>query len=161
MCYSIIIFIVLCVFILLFFSSMKKRHINKHTSKKDIEKLTNRWIERVVVDNDPNLINSMFCSDGSLVGTVSKEIRNKLDIKKYFNYFAKLPNITVVEKHYDISKVTDNVFINTAFITWQWDGQEPVTARMSFVFRNKCIFQLHSSVIPSLNEELYLISGRV
>ena len=129
-------------------------------SKNDIAKLTDQWIHEVTVNNDPDRLFKLFCKDGNLVGTVSKEKREKIDIKKYFDYFAKLPNIEVISSNYNISKVTDNVYINTAFVTWKWDGlDEPIVARMTFVYRNNCIFQLHSSALPDLNEDLYKISG--
>ena len=81
-------------------------------------------------------------------------------IKKNFNYFAKLPGINVVSKKYNISKVTYNVYTNTAFITWTWDGlEQPITARMTFIYRNNCIFQLHSSKLPDLNKSLLQISN--
>ena len=57
-------------------------------------------------------------------------------------------------------KITNNVFVNTAFITWYWDRlEQPITARMTFIFRDKCIFQLHSSVLPEINQNLLNISG--
>lgn len=57
----------------------------------------------------------MFTPDGNLIGIVSQVKRKGRDIKLYFNYFAKLPNI--IKKEYNISKITSNVFVNTAFIT--------------------------------------------
>ncbi len=129
-------------------------------SVNDIARLTDLWIHEVTVNNDPDRVSNLFCSDGNLVGTVSKIERTRIDIKKYFNFFAKLPNIKVVSKDYSISKVTNNVHINTAFVNWMWDGlDEPITARMTFVYRDNCIFQLHSSALPDLNEDLYKISG--
>lgn len=130
-------------------------------SKTNIENLTNKWINAVTVNNDPKEVANMFCSDGSLVGTVSKEIRNYNNIKLYFDFFAKLPGIKVISREYNISKVTSNVYLNTAFITWSWDGlYEPIVARMSFIFRDNCIFQLHSSALPELNNYLLTISGK-
>ena len=130
-------------------------------SVKEIEDLTNLWIREVTERNNPEAISKLFCSDGNLVGTVSQIKRNGEDIKKYFDYFAKLPEIRVVAKEYNISKITDNVYLNTAFIKWKWKGLEvPITARMTFIFRNKCIFQLHSSALPELNKDLYTISMR-
>jgi hypothetical protein len=65
-----------------------------------------------------------------------------------------------VEKEYNISRVTSNVYLNTAFITWKWDGlDEPITARMTFLYRDTCIFQLHSSALPDLNEDLLEVSN--
>ena len=125
----------------------------------NIARLTDNWINEVTVNHDPVAISKLFCPDGNLVGTVSQVKRTGKDIEAYFDYFAKLPGIQVLKRKYNISKVTNNVFINTAFITWSWDGlPEPVTARMTFIFRDDCIFQLHSSKLPSLNDDLYEIS---
>ena len=130
-------------------------------TQNDIANLTDNWIKEVTVNHDPRAISKLFCSDGNLIGTVSQVKRKGADIEKYFDYFAKLPGIKVFEKEYNISQVTKDVFINTAFITWYWDSlDKPVTARMTFVFRNKCIFQLHSSQLPELNEQLHQISNR-
>lgn len=125
-----------------------------------VSELTDQWIKEVVDNHDPEAIFKMFCADGNLVGTVSQTKRKGRDIKRYFNYFAKLSNIKVISREYNISQVTPNVFLNTAFIKWKWDGLDnPVTARMTFLFRNNCIFQLHSSSLPDFNEKLYKISG--
>ena len=129
-------------------------------NEQNIEKLTDNWIEAVTIQNNPTKVAELFCSDGSLVGTVSKEIRTKENIKAYFNFFAKLPGIKVISRTYNISKISSNVYTNTAFITWNWDGlKEPIVARMTFIFRGNCIFQLHSSALPELNEDLLYISG--
>jgi len=129
-------------------------------SENDISLLTDNWCNSVIIKHDPEAISNLFCPDGNLVGTVSQVKRKGLDIKRYFNYFAKLPNINIIKKEYNISKVTNDVFINTAFITWMWDGLEkPIVARMTFVFRNKCIFQLHSSALPDLNDKLLEVSN--
>ena len=93
---------------------------------------------------------------------MSERVRNKENIKAYFNFFVKLPGIKVISRTYNISKISSNVYTNTAFITWNWDGlKEPIVARMTFIYRNNCIYQLHSSVMPSLNKELLNISGDV
>lgn len=130
-------------------------------STSTIANLTDEWINAVTVQHDPLAVANMFCHDASLLGTVSQIYRTEDDIEKYFDYFAKLPGITVLNKQYNISQVTPNVNINTAFITWNWDGlEEPVVARMSFVFRDNCIFQLHSSQLPALNQKLLSVSGK-
>jgi hypothetical protein len=127
-----------------------------------ISKLTDKWCKEVVVNHDPVAIYQLFCKDGNLVGTVSQKKRKGKDIKLYFDYFAKLPNIKIISKKYNISKVTSDVYINTAFIKWLWDGiDEPITARMTFVFKGKCIFQLHSSALPDVNTSLVNISGNL
>ena len=47
-----------------------------------------------------------------------------------------------------------NIYTNTALITWKWNNQEPVVARMTFIFKGNCIMQLHSSQLPDPPEEL-------
>jgi hypothetical protein len=129
-------------------------------SESSIANVTDEWIKQVTIKHDPKAIGDMFCSDGNLVGTVSQVKRTGKDIESYFDYFAKLPGIKVVDKKYNISKVSHDVFLNTAFITWMWDGlDQPIIARMTFLFRGNCIFQLHSSALPDLNDDLLEVSG--
>ena len=129
-------------------------------NKKGIAKLTDIWCREVAETHNINNIYKLFCSDGNLIGTVSQIKRKGDDIKKYFEYFSNKPGLKIISKNYNISKVTSNVFINTAFIEWMWDGlTEPITARMTFIYRNRCIFQLHSSVLPDLNETLLKVSS--
>jgi len=105
---------------------------NSTITSGEITKLTDAWVKEVAVNHNPEAIYKLFCTDGNLVGTVSQVKRNGVDIKKYFDYFAKLPGIKVLSKKYHISKVTPIVYLNTAFITWTWDGLEnPITARMT------------------------------
>jgi len=131
-------------------------------TKYDIIALTDQFIHSVTVSHDPQEVADLFCKDGSLVGTVSQIMREGSEIKLYFDYFAKLPDIQVIDKVYDIVQVTPDVFINTAFITWTWTGLEkPVIARMTFVVRNNCIFQLHSSKLPDVNAGLVALTKRL
>ena len=145
---------VISVFIIVSVSFYHSLNTNKINSD-EIEKLTNLWIKNVTEKNDPKLVSEMFCDDGNLIGTVSQNKSQGMYIKKYFDYCAKLPEIKVIDKIYNISEVASNVYINTAFVTWNWKGlKKPVVARMTFVFRNKCIFQLHSSALPDMNKDL-------
>ena len=128
----------------------------------DISLLTNNWINAVTVNKSPVEVASLFCPDGSLVGTVSQIKRTGKDIERYFDYFAKLPNLKVVSHKYNISRVTSDVYLNTAFITWMWEGlEEPIVARMTFLFRGSCIYQSHSSALPGVNENLLKISNEL
>ena len=127
---------------IIIFSSKTTQNMTNIMTEQEISDLTDMWCNMVTVSHDPVAIANMFCSDGNLIGTVSQDKRKGDDIKLYFDYFAKLSGIMIVDKHYNISKVTDNVFINTAFITWLWDGMKtPIVARMTFVFRDRCLFQ--------------------
>ena len=162
------IFISICIlayFLYSFYISSSKsvsasNSVSGSVTSRDISDTTDKWIREVTVNHDPNAIGNLFCEDGNLVGTVSQIKRKGEDIRRYFDYFAKLPGIKVVDKEYNISQVSDDTWVNTAFITWSWDDlDEPITARMTFVFRNKCIFQLHSSALPDLNQGLLDVSG--
>lgn len=59
----------------------------------------------------------MFCPDGNSVGAVSTRIRQGAAIEQYFDYFANLPGIVVLDADYLVSRATDDVYLNTAFIT--------------------------------------------
>jgi len=114
-----------------------------------------------VQQHDPKRVASLFCRDGVLLGTVSQIQRKGEDIERYFDYFAKLPNIRVLSKQYNVSRIESDVQINNAVVTWTWDGlKEPVIARMTFVVKNSCIFELHSSELPSENEKLFHVSHK-
>ena len=132
---------------------------NSSSNRESISDLTDMWIKNVTINNDPDAVYNMFCSDGNLLGTVSQTVREGRDILNYFKFFTALPNIKVLKKDYRITSITSDVYINTAFITWMWDGlDEPIVARMSFIFRNNCIYQLHSSALPDINEDLRQIN---
>lgn len=152
----ILVIILLCIIIYLLY----KNYYSSLTNQ-DISTLTDKWIYEVTINNNPENIQNLFCKDGSLVGTVSRVIRKGNDIKSYFNFFSKLPGIKVLNREYNIMKITNNVFLNTSFITWSWDGlKTPIVARMSFIYKDQCIFQLHSSSLPDINNDLYRISGK-
>ena len=148
-------YIILFVIALILFLVFRRR-------SRDIASLTDLWIKTVTIDNDPKAVAKLFCRDGNLVGTVSQVKRKGGEIESYFDYFAKLSGIKVVDRKYNISHVGGDIYLNTAFITWYWDGlDEPITARMTFIYRGGCIFQLHSSALPDLNEDLLDVSGTI
>lgn len=80
---------------------------------------------------------------------------------RYFDYFAKLPEIQVVRRNDNISRITDDVFVNNSMVFWAWAGEgaptveSPLCARMTFIFRHNEssedveLFQLHSSALPA------------
>ena len=153
-------FVVLLFICVIIYCSYIDNHGSKQRNKEQISILTDKWCDAIVMHNDPIKVSSLFCNDAILIGTVSKTKRKNIDILRYFEYFAKLPNIKIVSKEYNISNVSSNVYINTAFIEWMWDGlQVPVIARMTFIYRGNCIYLLHSSAMPKLNSELVKISG--
>jgi len=146
-----------------------------------VQDLTNSWVQAVTEKNDPGAITKHFCSDGILWGTVSQTLRNNMPVEtssdtsaitEYFKFFANIPGIEVLKTNDAIKPVTSNVFVNNALVKWNYHGLvEPLNARMTFIFRRNsgqdeaasekgkfCIFQLHSSGLPALNEDLKAIS---
>ena len=111
---------------------------------------------------NPSDVTNLFCKDGILWGTVSRIIRSGYDsINEYFEYFARIPGLRVVSRKYNITRVTDDVFINNAEVDWTQDGATtPLEARMAFIYKRSritgdwCIFELHSSEMPEVNENV-------
>ena len=150
------IIIVICIVIACLVLSLSNR-----TTRESVSKLIDTWIHCVTVEHDSQKVADLFCTNGSLIGTVSQIKRTGKDIKAYFDFFVNLPGIKVFEKKYEITKVSNDVYINTAFVTWYWDTlDKPIVARMTFVVKNNCIFQLHSSVLPDVNQDLLAISHK-
>lgn len=129
------------------------------TQKHAAEQVTERFLE-AVQSGDPRAVAALFCPDAILLGTVSQIERRGRDIRKYFDYFAKLPNIHVVERTHEISELEPDIYVDNALVTWAWDGHEPLTARMSFMVKDGCIFELHSSELPHESEKLHEASGK-
>lgn len=128
---------------------------NSKAKESDINGLTDEWIKQVTVNHDAEAVYKLFCSDARLLGTVSQTKRKGIEIKKYFEYFVNLPNIKVISKSYNIEKIANGIYMNNAFITWKWDTiNEPIVARMTFIYKNNCIILLHSSVLPEYNATL-------
>jgi hypothetical protein len=122
--------------------------------------LTDKWIKEVTINRNPTAVANLFCKDATLVATVSTKLRKGKQIKEYFKFFTSLPGIKVLNREYNISKINNNYFINTAMITWYWEGlDKPLVVRMSFVYKNDCIFQLHASAMPEKPDELYAITN--
>ena len=142
------------------------------SAAEQVEDATTAWVRAVTKKNNPRLVADQFCSDGILWGTVSQTIRggNEVggDIEKYFDYFAKLPGLTVKKAEDNVAQVTGDVFVNNANVKWNSDAFDaPVNARMTFIYRRDkshangwCIRELHSSMMPELNEHLKEISGK-
>ena len=97
--------IIIAICSILVILSLSIFHSKDDISSEEIAHLTDLWIQEVTEKNNPEAIGKLFCTDGNLVGTVSQIKRKGEDIKRYFDYFAKLPGIKVVSKKYNISKI--------------------------------------------------------
>ena len=136
----------------------------------NIANSTDKWIKTVEnsANNvlDPIDVTNLFCKDGILRGTVSRTIRKGYqEINQYFEYFARIPGLVVSDKDYNISKITNDVYVNNAKIAWSHDGiTDPLDTRMTFIFRRSritgewCIYQLHSSELPEPNTNVKKIN---
>jgi len=146
------------------------------SAAEQVEDATTAWVRAVTKKNNPRLVADQFCSDGILWGTVSQTIRggkngggNEVggDIERYFDFFAKLPGITVKKANDNVAQITDDVYVNNANVKWNSDAFDaPVNARMTFIYRRDrahtngwCIFELHSSGMPDFNTDLKAVSG--
>ena len=139
---------------------------NQETESETISNKTDQWIRTVEAAADgvisPSDVTDLFCKDGILWGTVSQVLRiGYSEINEYFQYFATIPGLKVVDSDYTISKISDDVYVNNARINWINDTLNgPLEARMTFIYKrtgiNKdwCLFELHSSEIPDVNENV-------
>jgi len=97
-----------------------------------------------------------FSKNALLWGTFSDKlsVKNSDEFNEYFNKFSKFPNLEVINKEYNISKITDDVYVNNAYIQWKWLYRSSTTFRMTFIYKledlDYKIHQLHSSILPSL-----------
>lgn len=131
---------------------------NTHDESDTIAQLTDQWCE-TALNKTPSDMVDLFCNNSILLGTVSQTIRDSPEsIYDYFNYFMNIQGLEIINKNYNITKINPTTYVNNAYITWVYDGREPFTARMTFVYENTqgrwCLFLLHSSVLPDRVEAL-------
>lgn len=142
-----------------YFNNTKKRgKTRKKTNKESVIKLTDSFITAVTKYNSAKQTRKLFCEKGVLIGTFSRITRtnkNKDNIEKYFEYFTSIEGIKVISKKYDIQKIKDNIYLNQATINWKWNAiKKPVIARMTFIIKGNCIYLLHSSSMPTVNDKV-------
>ena len=136
-----------------FFLYLLTTFISQIITPVDIENLTNHFLTLITISKDEIKVDGMFCESGTLIGPESQIRRQGSDIQTYFANFCQLPNVRVLQKKYNTTHIQGDVYLNTAFVLWMWDGlQKPVMARMSFVFQGKKIFHLYSSVLPEFTK---------
>jgi uncharacterized protein (TIGR02246 family) len=128
--------------------------------KNTIQNLTKQWIHAVTIDKNPHQIARLFSKDAILLGTVSSLYRRgQPSIAQYFNYFASLPNLKVISHIDNVSRINSTAYVNNSLFTWSYTGFQPMQTRMTFIFRKENvewrIFELHSSILPPKNRELF------
>lgn len=133
--------------------------------KTQIKKATNEWISTVEksvnLKANPSDVANLFCKDAVLRATFSQILRDTPEsIKEYFDYFARIPGLKVVNRDFKVAKITNDVYVNNAKVDWIHDGiNENIESRMTFIFRRSqlgkwCIFQLHASELPEPNPDI-------
>ncbi|HAC63119.1 MAG TPA: DUF4440 domain-containing protein, partial [Cyanothece sp. UBA12306] len=111
---------------------------------------------------------ALYAEDGVLWGTVSEQVRDTpAEIRNYFEYFAKLPQLSVSSYKGCVRMYNENVAIHTGYYTFSYSKNgkiKEVPARYSFVYqkdRNNRweIIEHHSSALPEAPEALQKVSA--
>jgi len=131
---------------------------NTRDESETIVRLTDEWCDTAINKTSSDMTN-LFCHNSILLGTVSQTIRDSPEsIREYFDYFMNIKGLDIANQEYNIQKINPTTYVNNAYITWVYTGQEPFVARMTFVYEYTrgrwCLFLLHSSVLPDRVEAL-------
>ncbi len=139
-------------------------------AEKEVAKMTDIWLNTVtsgsqeVVDE----VVALYAENGVLWGTVSEQVRDTPpEIRNYFEYFAKLPELSVSSYKGCVRMYDENIAINTGYYTFTYskNGQtKEVPARYSFVYQKDSnnqweIIEHHSSALPEAPEALQKVSA--
>lgn len=134
-------------------------------AEKEVAATTDTWLDTVtsgsegVVDD----VVALYAEDGLLWGTVSQQVRDTpAEIRDYFEYFAKLPELSVSSYKGCVRMYEENLAINSGYYTFTYnkDGQtKEVPARYSFTYYKNNnnqwkIIEHHSSALPEAPEGL-------
>ena len=144
-------------------------------TKEELESVdlaTRVWMDTVTsgAPDAPEKTTDLYADDAVLWGTVSEELRNtRGEILSYFQYFARLPGLRVLEGSYEptIRLVSPDVAVSSGFYTFEFSkGGVPtaVPARFTFVYRRLpsptdqgvswAIVDHHSSKMPEQPSEI-------
>ncbi|MDJ0580490.1 DUF4440 domain-containing protein [Crocosphaera sp.] len=150
---------------LLIFISPLSGFAQTEKAEKEVAETTDMWLNTVTSGSEEVVdeVVALYADDGILWGTVSEQVRDTpAEIRDYFEYFAKLPQLSVSSYKGCIRMYDDNLAINTGYYTFTYskNGQtKEVPARYSFVYQkngnNKWeIIEHHSSALPEAPEAL-------
>lgn len=138
-------------------------------AEKEVAESTEIWLDTVTSGSEEVVdeVVALYAEDGVLWGTVSEQVRaTPAEISDYFEYFAKLPELSVSSYKGCVRVYDENVAINTGYYTFTYskDGQTKVVpARYSFVYHKGSnnqweIIEHHSSALPEAPETLETVS---
>jgi uncharacterized protein (TIGR02246 family) len=135
----------------------------QQAERESVESATTRWLA-TVTSGRPNAaeeVMKLYAEDAMLLGTVSEQVRDtRSEIKTYFDYFTKLPKLSV-SRYRSFIRVYGDTAINSGYYTFSYEkeGQTKVVpARYTFSYRKIngkwLIEDHHSSAIPKAPEKL-------
>lgn len=141
----IFIFILYILFITFILYKLKICISNRTNKKQIIIELTDKWLHNVSVEKNVENLYNMFYKKQNMI--TKKNNHEDHDLKKHLNFFINLPKIKILSKEYNISQVSENIYINTVYTKWTLRNKEPIEFKIIFIFKNNYIFELHSSTI--------------
>lgn len=139
--------------------------------EKEVAETTDTWLNTVTSGSEGVVDETvaLYAEDGILWGTVSEQIRDTpAEIRDYFEFFAKLPELSVSSYKGCVRMYDENVAINTGYYTFTYseDGETiEVPARYSFVYHKDDnnqweIIEHHSSALPEAPEILETVGAK-
>ena len=139
-------------------------------AEKEVAETTDTWLDTVTSGSEEVVdeVVSLYAEDGLLWGTVSEQVRDTpAEIRDYFEYFAKLPELSVSSYKGCVRMYDENLAINSGYYTFTYDndGQtKEVPARYSFAYykddNNQWeIIEHHSSALPEAPETLETVGA--
>ena len=134
-------------------------------AEKKVAEATDTWLNTVTSGSEGVVDETvaLYAEDGILWGTVSEQVRDTpAEIRDYFEYFAKLPELSVSSYKGCVRMYDENFAINTGYYTFTYskDGKtKEVPARYSFTYQKNGsnqweIIEHHSSALPKAPKAL-------
>ena len=139
-------------------------------AEKEVAETTDTWLDTVTSGSEEVVdeVVALYAEDGLLWGTVSEQVRDTpAEIRDYFEYFAKLPELSVSSYKGCVRMYDENLAINSGYYTFTYnkDGQtKEVPARYSFTYHKDGnnqweIIEHHSSALPEAPEALKTVNA--
>ena len=140
-------------------------------AEKEVAETTDIWLDTVTSGSEEVVdeVVALYAEDGLLWGTVSEQVRDTpAEIRDYFEYFAKLPELSVSSYKGCVRMYDENLAINSGYYTFTYtkDGQtKEVPARYSFTYHKNGnnqweIIEHHSSALPKAPEALETVNAK-
>ncbi|NER26357.1 MAG: DUF4440 domain-containing protein [Symploca sp. SIO1C4] len=140
-------------------------------AEKEVAETTDTWLDTVTSGSEEVVdeVVALYAEDGLLWGTVSEQVRDTpAEIRDYFEYFAKLPELSVSSYKGCVRMYDENLAINSGYYTFTYnkDGQiQEIPARYSFTYHKDDnnqweIIEHHSSALPEAPETLETVGAK-